>query len=215
MRIILLGPPAAGKGTQAMSICQRFEVPQISTGDILRHEINIGSEIGKAAQEIMARGDLISDEIVIDLVKKRLTQADCENGFLLDGFPRTIAQAESLQKAGVTIDYVVDIQVPDQTIIERIAGRRVHLASGRSYHIDNNPPKVAGIDDVTGEAIIQRPDDSETIVKSRLENYHAQTKPLVVHYKKQAQTNNLHYCAVDGVGTLDAVTKRVFAALLS
>ncbi len=182
MRLILLGGPGAGKGTQANYIKEKFNIPQISTGDMLRAHVKAGSELGVKAKAIMDAGGLVSDDIIIGMVKERLTQDDCKNGYLFDGFPRTIPQAEAMKAAGVPIDYVVEIDVADEEIIKRMSGRRVHVASGRTYHVVFNPPKVAGKDDVTGEDLIQRDDDKEETVKKRLDVYHAQTEPLVKYY---------------------------------
>ena len=183
MRLILLGAPGAGKGTQAARICEHYGIPQISTGDMLRAAVKAGTPLGLAAKKIMDAGELVSDDIIIGLVKERLEKPDCKNGFLFDGFPRTIPQAEALVKAGIPIDDVVEIAVPDEVILERMSGRRVHVASGRTYHVKFNPPKVEGVDDVTGEPLIQRPDDKEETVKKRLEVYHTQTEALVGFYQ--------------------------------
>jgi adenylate kinase len=216
MRLILLGGPGAGKGTQAAFICERYGIPQISTGDMLRAAVKAGTPLGLAAKAVMDRGDLVSDDIIIGLVKERIKQADCGNGFLFDGFPRTIPQAEAMKTSGVDLDHVVEVYVPDATIIERMSGRRVHVASGRTYHIKFNPPKVAGKDDATGADLVQRKDDEEATVRNRLGVYHAQTEPLVAYYKKWAQTGDARapkYHRVDGIGTVDEVRDRVFAAL--
>jgi adenylate kinase len=216
MRIILLGAPGAGKGTQAQLIMNKYEIPQISTGDMLRAAVKAGTPLGVAAKKIMDEGGLVSDDIIIGLVKDRITQADCAKGFLFDGFPRTIPQAQALVDAGVGIDYVLEIAVPDQEVVERVSGRRVHPASGRVYHIHYNPPKVEGKDDVTGEDLIQRPDDSEETVKKRLDVYHSQTEPLVGFYQnleKAGGANAPRYKLVQGVGSVDEITARVFAAL--
>jgi adenylate kinases len=183
MKIILLGPPGAGKGTQAQFICERYGIPQISTGDMLRAAVKAGTELGKKAQDIMTSGGLVSDDIIIGLVKERIQESDCKNGFLFDGFPRTIPQAEALVEAGIEIDRVVEIAVEDEEIVSRLSGRRVHEASGRVYHIDHNPPKNEGLDDETGEALIQRDDDKEDTIRNRLHVYHEQTEPLVSFYK--------------------------------
>ncbi len=214
MKIILLGPPGAGKGTQALNICKKFNIPQISTGDMLRAAVKAGSELGRQAKAIMDAGQLVSDGLIIDLVKDRVTQADCANGFLFDGFPRTIAQAQALSDDNIAIDYLLEIAVPDEEIINRLSGRRAHLASGRTYHIDYNPPKVTDIDDVSGEDLVQREDDKQETVKSRLNIYHSQTSPLVDYYQAQAQDNTaLSYCRVDGVGALEAVKDRLLSVL--
>lgn len=216
MRIILLGPPGAGKGTQAGFITGRFGIPQISTGDMLRAAVKAGTPLGLAAKQVMDAGQLVSDDIIVALVKDRLTQPDCASGYLFDGFPRTIPQAEALKTAGIGVDVVLEIDVPDAEIIERMSGRRVHLASGRTYHIKHNPPKIDGIDDITGEPLIQRDDDREQIVRDRLEVYHAQTRQLVDYYTAWAATGDAaapRYCRVDGIGTVDDIKQRVFDAL--
>ena len=188
MRLILLGAPGAGKGTQAAFICRKFDIPQISTGDMLRAAVKAGSPMGVAAKKVMDAGGLVSDDIIIGLVKERIAQPDCANGFLFDGFPRTIPQADAMKAAGVKLDYVLEIDVPFDAIIERMSGRRSHTASGRTYHVKYNPPKVEGKDDVTGEALIQRDDDKEETVRKRLEVYSAQTRPLVAYYSDWAKT---------------------------
>lgn len=198
MRIILLGPPGAGKGTQAQELMKAFSIVQISTGDMLRAAIKEGSELGVKAKAVMDQGKLVSDDIIIGLVKERIVKADCANGFLFDGFPRTIAQAQALVDSNIDIDCVVEIQVPDEKIVKRMSGRRVHLASGRTYHIVYNPPKVEGVDDVTGEPLTIRADDEEATVRSRLQVYHEQTEPLVAFYKEQAAKGKCKYIAVDG-----------------
>jgi adenylate kinase len=216
MRIILLGPPGAGKGTQAAFIKERFGIPQISTGDMLRAAVKAGTPLGVAAKKVMDAGQLVSDEIIIGLVKERLKEPDCGAGYLFDGFPRTIPQADSMKAAGVRVDVVLEIDVPDADIVERMSGRRVHLASGRTYHVRHNPPKAAGRDDVTGEALIQRDDDREEVVRKRLEVYHAQTRVLVDYYSKWAATGDVvapRYRKVAGVGTVDEIKQRVFDAL--
>lgn len=216
MKIILLGPPGAGKGTQAQFICEQFDIPQISTGDMLRAAVKAGTELGKKAQGIMASGGLVSDEIIIGLVKERIQQNDCANGFLFDGFPRTIPQAEALVKAGVDIDYVVEIAVPDEEIVARLSGRRVHEASGRVYHIQHNAPKVDGLDDVTGEPLIQREDDREETIRNRLAVYHDQTEPLVDYYKdleRRDPEQAPRYESVSGVGSLAEVQQRLVDVL--
>lgn len=216
MRVILLGGPGAGKGTQANYIKQHYNIPQISTGDMLRAAIAAGTELGKAAKAVMDAGQLVSDDIIIGLVKDRIAQPDCANGFLFDGFPRTIPQAEAMKAAGVPIDYVVEIDVPDSEIIQRMSGRRVHMASGRTYHTVFNPPKVSGIDDITGEALIQRDDDHEDTVKKRLDVYHAQTEPLVQYYSSWAATGAEQapkYVKVHGIGNVEAIRDAIFAAL--
>ncbi len=214
MRVILLGAPGAGKGTQAGFITKKFGIPQISTGDMLRAAVKAGTELGLKAKSVMDSGGLVSDDLIINLVKERITQADCANGFLFDGFPRTIPQAEALKQAGVNIDHVVEIAVDDEEIVGRIAGRRVHPASGRVYHTEHNPPQVAGIDDETGEELIQREDDKEETVRHRLSVYHSQTKPLVDFYQKLAAADGTpKYSAIAGVGSVDEITAKVLAAL--
>ncbi|MFT0213450.1 adenylate kinase [Pseudomonas sp. F1_0610] len=214
MRVILLGAPGAGKGTQAAFITKKFSIPQISTGDMLRAAVKAGTELGLKVKHIMETGGLVSDEIIIALVKERIKQADCANGFLFDGFPRTIPQAQAMVEAGVDIDNVVEIHVDDEEIVKRMAGRRVHQASGRTYHIIYNPPKVEGKDDETGEALIQRDDDKEETVRHRLDIYHTQTKPLVDFYQKLgAAKGTPKYNKVEGVGSVDSITEKVLAAL--
>lgn len=215
MRIILLGAPGAGKGTQAQFITQQFGIPQISTGDMLRAAVKAGTPLGLAAKKVMDAGQLVSDDIIIGLVKERITQADCANGFLFDGFPRTIPQAEALQAAGVDIDRVLEINVPDEEIVKRLSGRRVHPGSGRVYHVIYNPPKTAGKDDVTGEDLVQRDDDKEETVRKRLEVYHSQTAPLVTFYQQLAKSGqaNTVYSKVEGVGSVDDITAAIKAAL--
>jgi adenylate kinase len=216
MRIILLGPPGAGKGTQAAFISDRFGIPQISTGDMLRAAVKAGTPLGKAAKKVMDAGQLVSDDIIVSLVKERLREPDCAAGYLFDGFPRTIPQAEAMKAAAVRLDVVLEIDVPDEDIIERMGGRRVHLASGRTYHVKYNPPRVAGRDDVTGERLIQRDDDMEAVVRKRLEVYHAQTSVLIDYYSKWAATGDPaapRYCRVQGRGTVEEIRQRVFDAL--
>lgn len=215
MRIILLGPPGAGKGTQAQLISKEFAIPQISTGDMLRAAIKAGTELGKQAKVVMDKGQLVSDELIINLVKERLEQPDCINGCIFDGFPRTIAQAEALATAGVDIDYVVEISVPDDEIVQRLSGRRSHPASGRVYHVVYNPPKVAGLDDETGEPLVQRDDDKEEVIRDRLAVYHNQTAMLVGHYQGVAQSgeNAPAYCQFDGTKAIDTVKDEIFAVL--
>ena len=217
MNVILLGPPGAGKGTQASQICEKFNIPQISTGDMLRAAVVAGTEIGLKAKKVIDAGSLVSDDIIIALVKERIQSPDCNNGYLLDGFPRTIAQADSLKTQGININYVVEVQVPDEDIVIRMSGRRVHLASGRTYHIDFNPPIVQNKDDLTGEDLIQRVDDKEEIVRDRLSIYHQQTQPLVNYYSDDALEENsgTKFHAISGVGTLDEVKTRINAALES
>lgn len=214
MRLILLGGPGAGKGTQANYIKEKYNIPQISTGDMLRAAVKAGTELGLAAKKIMDEGGLVSDDIIIGLVKDRIKQADCENGFLFDGFPRTIPQADAMKEAGVPIDYVVEIAVDDDEIVKRMAGRRVHVASGRTYHIEYNPPKVEGKDDVTGEDLIQRDDDQEETVKQRLKVYHEMTEPLVAYYLKAAETDNAaKYLRIEGIGKVEEIRDSIFNAL--
>ena len=218
MRLILLGPPGAGKGTQAGFITQAYGIPQVSTGDMLRAAIAAKTPVGLAAKAVMDSGALVSDDIIIALVKERLKAPDCAKGYLFDGFPRTIPQADAMRDAGVALDYVEEIDVPDAAIIERMSGRRVHVASGRTYHIVYNPPKVAGKDDVTGEDLIQRPDDREETVRKRLDVYRAQTKPLVAYYEKWAASGDPSapkYRKIDGMGDVDAVRAACLAALKS
>jgi adenylate kinase len=217
MRLILLGAPGAGKGTQATFICQKYGIPQISTGDMLRAAVKAGTPLGLEAKAVMASGGLVSDDLIINLVKERLTQPDCVNGFLFDGFPRTLPQADAMRVAGVALDYVVEIDVPFEAIIERMSGRRSHPASGRTYHVKFNPPKVAGADDVTGEPLIQREDDKEETVKKRLDVYSAQTRPLVEYYSSWAAKDPASapkYRAISGMGDVNAITARVFEALV-
>ena len=216
MRLILLGGPGAGKGTQANFIKEKYGIPQISTGDMLRAAVKAGTPLGVAAKKIMDAGGLVSDEIIIGLVKDRIKEADCAKGFLFDGFPRTIPQADAMKDAGVEIDYVVEIDVDDNEIIKRMSGRRVHVASGRTYHVVFNPPKVAGKDDATGEELIQRADDAEETVLKRLEVYHSQTKPLVNFYNQWASSGAAgapKYVKVAGVGSVDGIRDQIFAAL--
>jgi adenylate kinase len=216
MRLILLGAPGAGKGTQATFICQRLGIPQISTGDMLRAAVKAGTPLGIEAKKVMDAGGLVSDDLIIALVKDRLTQPDCSNGFLFDGFPRTLPQAEAMKTAGVKIDVVLEIDVPDSAIIERMSGRRAHVASGRTYHVKFNPPKVADRDDVTGEPLIQRDDDREETVRKRLEVYQRQTRPLVDYYGDWAKTGDNaapRYARISGTGTVDEITARVMGAL--
>ncbi|SEL15436.1 adenylate kinase [Halomonas daqiaonensis] len=216
MRLILLGAPGAGKGTQAQFICERYDIPQISTGDMLRAAVKEGSELGLKAKEIMNSGGLVSDDIIIALVKERISQPDCANGFLFDGFPRTIPQAQAMKDAEVKIDHVLEIAVDDEEIVKRLAGRRVHPGSGRVYHLEYQPPKEEGKDDVTGEALIQRDDDRESTVRNRLAVYHEQTAPLVDYYRQWAKEDPEaapEYHRVEGVGSIDDITAQVKEAL--
>lgn len=216
MRLILLGAPGAGKGTQATFIKEKFNIPQISTGDMLRAAVKAGTQLGLEAKSYMDSGGLVPDEVIIGLVSERIKEADCANGFLFDGFPRTIPQAEAMKKAGVGIDYVVEIDVPDEAIVERMSGRRSHPASGRTYHVKFNPPKVAGKDDVTGEDLVQRDDDREETVLKRLEVYHSQTKPLVNYYVDWANSGldgAPKHVFVPGLGEMNTIRDQIFAAL--
>lgn len=213
MNIILLGAPGAGKGTQAQFIKQKYAIPQISTGDMLRAAIKAGTEIGKKAKAVIDAGQLVSDDIILGIVKERLSQEDCVNGFLLDGFPRTLAQADGLKEIGVKIDFVLEFDVADSVIVDRMAGRRVHLASGRTYHLVYNPPKQADIDDLTGEPLIIREDDKEETVRDRLKVYHTQTKPLIAYYKKEAKLGTTKYVSFDGTQKVEAINKEVAAVL--
>lgn len=211
MRVILLGSPGSGKGTQAQFITEKYAIPQISTGDMLRAAVREGTALGVEAKKIMDAGGLVSDDIILGLIKERIKATDCANGFLLDGFPRTIAQAEGLEAMGVDIDAVIEIVVADEEIVKRMAGRRVHLQSGRTYHVDYNPPKVEGMDDVTGEPLILRDDDKEETVRKRLSVYHEQTKPLVGYYAAKAP--KVKFNSIEGVGSVEEITAKVFALL--
>jgi adenylate kinase len=216
MRLILLGAPGAGKGTQATFICKQFGIPQISTGDMLRAAVKAGTPLGVEAKKVMDSGGLVSDDIIIGLVKERLAQPDCAKGFLFDGFPRTIPQADAMKAAKVPLDIVLEIDVPDEAIIERMSGRRVHVASGRTYHVKFNPPKKEGVDDETGEALIQRDDDKEATVRKRLEVYQQQTRPLVAYYADWADSGDTaapKVRKISGTGTVDEITSRAMAAL--
>ena len=216
MRLILLGGPGAGKGTQANFIKDNYQIPQISTGDMLRAAIKAGSELGKKAKGYMDSGGLVPDEVIIGLVKERIEEADCQKGFLFDGFPRTIPQADAMKDAGVSLDAVVDINVPDTEIIKRMSGRRVHLASGRTYHVAFNPPKEEGKDDVTGEALIQRDDDQEETVRNRIDVYHAQTEPLIDYYKSWESSGESaapKYIRIEGVGKVEEIRDQIYSAL--
>ncbi|MES2237283.1 MAG: adenylate kinase [Pseudomonadota bacterium] len=216
MRLILLGPPGAGKGTQAGAICEKFKIAQISTGDMLRAAVKAGTPLGQEAKKIMDAGGLVSDDIIIGLVKERLKQADCANGYLLDGFPRTIPQAEAMKVEGVSIDFVIEIDVPDSEIVLRMSGRRVHPGSGRTYHVAFNPPKTEGKDDLTGEPLIQRDDDKEETVKKRLEVYRAQTLPLVNYYQAWSAQGDIagpRYMRINGLGSVDSITNTLLNVL--
>jgi len=216
MRVILLGGPGAGKGTQANYIREKFNIPQISTGDMLRAAVKAGSPLGIEAKKVMDAGGLVSDELIMGLIKDRVAEPDCANGFLFDGFPRTIPQADALGEHGINVDYVVEINVDDDEIIRRMSGRRVHLESGRTYHVVFNPPKVEGKDDVTGEDLIQRDDDQEETVRKRLDVYHQQTEPLIEYYTKKAESGEAGapgYVRIDGIGGVDDIRDRIFAAL--
>ena len=216
MRLILLGGPGAGKGTQANYVKERYQIPQISTGDMLRAAVKAGTNLGKAAKGYMDAGKLVPDEVIIGLVKERIQEADCEKGFLFDGFPRTIPQADAMKEAGVPIDAVVDINVPDEEIIKRMSGRRAHLESGRTYHVIFNPPKEEGKDDVTGEPLVQRDDDKEETVRKRLEVYHDQTEPLIDYYKKWEGTCEAgapQYIRIEGVGKVEEIRDKIFEGL--
>ncbi len=214
MRIILLGAPGAGKGTQAGFLTKRYNIPQISTGDMLRAAIKAGTEMGKMAKEAMDSGKLVTDEIIIGLVKDRIAEDDCKNGFLLDGFPRTLAQADAVTNAGINIDAVIEIDVADSEIVKRMSGRRAHLASGRTYHLVYNPPKIDGKDDITGEDLVQRDDDKESVVLDRLKVYHEQTSPLIGYYKNQAsKLDNLTYITVDGTAKIADVEAAIISKL--
>ena len=217
MRLILLGPPGAGKGTQATHIKEKFGIPQISTGDMLRAAVKAGTPMGIAAKKVMDSGALVSDDIIIGLVQDRLKEPDCSNGYLFDGFPRTTPQADAMKHAGVVIDFVLEIEVPDSAIIERMSGRRVHVASGRTYHLKFNPPKIPGIDDVSGEALIQRDDDKEQTVTKRLDVYHTQTEQLVGYYSDWASAGLAgapKYRKISGIGPVDEIKQRAFSALV-
>lgn len=216
MRLILLGGPGAGKGTQANYIKEKYQIPQISTGDMLRAAVKAGTELGLKAKSFMDSGGLVPDEVIIGLVKERIKEADCAKGFLFDGFPRTIPQADAMKEAGVAIDAVVEIDVPDEEIVKRMSGRRAHLASGRTYHVIYNPPKVEGKDDVTGEPLVQRDDDKEEVVRKRLDVYHAQTEPLVNYYKKwsaSGESGAPKHVFIEGVGKVDEIRDNIFSAL--
>jgi adenylate kinase len=216
MRLILLGAPGAGKGTQATFITEKYDIPQISTGDMLRAAVKAGTPLGIQAKQVMKAGGLVSDELIIGLIKDRLQDKDCNNGYLLDGFPRTIPQADAMQENGIDIDYVVEISVDDKEIIKRMSGRRAHLASGRTYHIEFNPPQTEGMDDVSGEPLVQRDDDKEETVKHRLAVYHEQTEPLVIYYRKLSESEEENapiYVKVEGVGNVNSIREEVLSAL--
>jgi adenylate kinase len=216
MRIILLGQPGAGKGTQAQFLADRYRIPQISTGNILRAETKAGTALGNEARGYMANGALVPDRLVIEMVKQRIVQPDCKDGFIIDGFPRTVAQAEALRDAGIDIDVVIEFDVEDAVILRRMSGRRVHPGSGRTYHIEFNPPKKPGVDDLTGEALVQRPDDQEETVKKRIAHYHEQTQPLVDYYQQWAAAGGQHaprYVKIRGEGAIEAIRDQMFAAL--
>ena len=216
MKLILLGAPGAGKGTQAAFICEKFGIPQISTGDMLRAAVKAGTELGLAAKKVMDSGGLVGDDLIIGLVKERIAQPDCANGVLVDGFPRTIPQADAMKAANVNLDFVLEIDVPHSAIIERMSGRRSHPASGRSYHVKFNPPKIEGQDDLTGEDLILREDDKEETVKKRLDVYEAQTRPLVAYYSSWAMTGAAdapQYRRIEGIGSVDEITQRALRAL--
>jgi adenylate kinase len=215
VKLILLGPPGAGKGTQANLIKEKFDIPQISTGDMLRAAVSAGTELGLKAKEVMDAGGLVSDELILGLVKERISEDDCKNGYLFDGFPRTIVQAEAMTTSSIGVDYVVEIKVEDEPIIKRMSGRRAHLASGRTYHIEFNPPKVEGKDDVTGEDLVQRNDDQEETVKKRLDVYHEQTSPLIKYYTELSNQNDakINYVSVNGMQDVNDVTKDIMLQL--
>jgi adenylate kinase len=218
MKIMLLGMPGAGKGTQARFLIEKFKIPQISTGDMLRAAIKAGTPLGLKAKQTMESGALVPDDLVIELVKARIQEPDCARGFIMDGFPRTLPQAQALRDAGVSIDFIIEIEVGDSEILRRMSGRRVHLASGRSYHIDYNPPKVPGKDDVTGEPLVQRDDDNEETVRKRIATYHSQTKPLIAYYMKWAETGDSNapkYVNIYGRGSVEHIRDKIFAALAS
>lgn len=215
MRIILLGGPGSGKGTQSQFITEEFGIPQISTGDMLRAAVKASTPLGIKAKEVMDAGGLVSDDIILGLIKERLAQDDCSNGFLLDGFPRTIPQATGLANMGIEVDYVVEIEVDDEEIVRRMAGRRVHLDSGRTYHLIYNPPKQEGIDDLTGEPLVQRADDHENIVRDRLTTYHSQTAPLINFYSEASKSSAVKFNTIEGIGSVQDITTKMFAALNS
>ncbi len=213
MKIMLLGAPGSGKGTQAQFICEKYQIPQISTGDMLRAAVKAGTPLGKQAKAIMDAGELVPDDIILNLIQERIMQPDCDKGFLLDGFPRTIAQAEGLEKMGVTLDYVIEIDVPDEEIIQRLSGRRVHPGSGRIYHLLYNPPKEDCKDDLTGEPLIQRDDDREETVRKRLAVYHQQTAPLIEYYRQKAEKGAVKFHSISGLGPVEEIRERIFSIL--
>lgn len=213
MRVVLLGCPGAGKGTQAQLIKEKYHLAQVSTGDMLRAAISAGTSLGKQVKQIMDEGKLVSDDIMIQLVKERIAAPDCKNGFLLDGFPRTIPQAEALRENNIHLNYIIEISVPDNELIQRLSGRRVHLASGRVYHVDFNPPRVEGKDDITGEPLTHRSDDQEDTIRHRLTVYHQQTKPLIQYYQQQQSASAPVYIKIEGVGSVDEVSERIFKAI--
>ena len=213
MKIMLLGMPGAGKGTQAQFLIDRYRIPQISTGDMLRAAAKAGTALGNEAKQYMNKGELVPDRVVIELVKQRVQETDCTNGFIVDGFPRTIPQAEALEKAGIDFDCVIEFHVADDEVLKRLTGRRVHPASGRTYHVLYNPPRVPGKDDITGEDLVQRPDDAEATIRNRIQAYHAQTKPLIDHYLEQASRGRTRYLRIDATGPVEAVRDQLFAAL--
>ncbi|MEJ2699078.1 MAG: adenylate kinase [Desulfuromonadales bacterium] len=216
MKILLIGPPGAGKGTQANFLCQEFGIPQISTGDMLRAAVKAGTELGRQAKKIMDAGELVSDDLILELVKERISQDDCRKGYLFDGFPRTIAQAEGMKRNGIDVDFVVELQVDDEEIIRRMSGRRIHPASGRTYHVIFNPPKEKDRDDVTGEPLVQREDDKEETVRKRLEVYHQQTSPLIEYYSKWAEKpgkNGPRYIRISGIGDVEGIRREIIEAL--
>ena len=213
IRILLLGPPGAGKGTQAQFIVRKFGIPQISTGDMLRAAVKANSLLGQQVKSVMDSGSLVSDDLIIQLVKERLKQPDCDKGYLFDGFPRTIPQAEAMKKADIGLDHVITLEVPDGLIVERITGRRTHPPSGRTYHIVSNPPKKEGVDDVTGEALVQREDDTEEVVSKRLQEYHNKTKPLIAFYLQEAEENRVQFHRIDGTKSVESIADNILNAI--
>lgn len=212
-RILLLGPPGAGKGTQAQFLIEKLRIPQISTGDMLRAAVKANSSLGQQVKTVMDAGELVSDDLIIELVKERLAQPDCQNGYLFDGFPRTIPQAEAMKKEGIGLDHVITLEVPDSLIVERITGRRIHPASGRSYHVNSNPPKEAGLDNITREALVQREDDTEAVVAKRLEEYHHKTEPLITFYRHESQKDSVQFHHIDGAQSVDKIKKAILYAI--